>query len=394
MAQALEGIFVLDFTQVMAGPFCSMLLGDLGAEVVKVEPMRGDTTRKTGHGTEGNSAAFAAVNRNKRSICLDLRHPSGCQIARQLANKADIIVENFRPGIMATYGLDFATLSQENPGLVYASISGFGESGPYARRGGFDLIAQGMSGIMSVTGYEGMSPVKCGIPVTDLGAGLLALYGILAALFHRERTGLGQKVESSLLEAGIALSVWEVAQLFSGEGVPAPTGSAHRLFAPYQAFRCRDGYINIGAANVRTWEKFASICGHPEWCKDARFYGMADRVANREALAAEIEAVMREHPRAYWLEQCEKAGVPAGPILDYTEVFDDPHVRARQLIWEYEEPGGGSTRIIRNPVQLSATPPMLLHNPPTLGQHTEDILTSLGYDQAEISRLFEVGAVG
>ncbi|TMA57551.1 MAG: CoA transferase, partial [Deltaproteobacteria bacterium] len=248
----------------MAGPFCTMLLGDLGADVIKVEPPGGDSTRQMVGSVGTESPSFWAVNRNKRGIVLNLKDPRGQEIFHSLAARVDMLVENYRPGVMDSFGLGYEDLREVNPGLIYASISGFGHTGPYAQRGGFDLVAQGMSGIMSITGEVGLPPMKCGIPITDLGAGLLALQAILAAYIYRLRTGTGQYVDTSLLEAGIALSVWESTQYFSGRGVPEPMGSAHRMVAPYQAIQCADGYLTLGAANQRTWERFAQAIGRPD----------------------------------------------------------------------------------------------------------------------------------
>ncbi len=260
MSQAtlLEGIVVVDATQVMAGPYCAMLLADMGARVIKVEPPAGDSTRAMAGGVAGESHAFNGVNRGKQGLVLDLRSADGREVFHRLVRRADIVVENFRPGVMARFGLDYAALSADQPGLIYASISGYGQTGPWAGRGGFDLVAQGVTGIMSVTGEPGRPPVKAGLPITDLGAGLFALAGILAALHHRDRTGHGQHIDTSLMEAGLALSVWEAAEYFGGRGVPGPLGSAHRMSAPYQAFRCADGYVTVGAANQRTFEKLAA----------------------------------------------------------------------------------------------------------------------------------------
>ena len=263
MKQALAGVRVLDATQVMAGPFCTMLLGDLGADVIKVEPPEGDTTRGMAGSRGTESPGFWSINRNKRGIVLNLKDPRGQEAFRKLAARSDVVVENYRPGAMDALGLGYEELRDRNPALIYASISGFGRSGPYAGRGGFDLVAQGMSGIMSVTGERGRPPAKCGIPVTDLGAGLLALQAVLAAYVHRLRTGEGQLVDTSLFEAGIALSVWETAQYLSGGGVPEPLGSAHRMFAPYQAVRCADGYITLGAANTRNWSAWRAPSADP-----------------------------------------------------------------------------------------------------------------------------------
>lgn len=393
MEQALSGVRVLDVTQVMAGPFCTMLLGDLGADVIKVEPPGGDPTRRW-TGSIGNEApSFWAINRNKRGIVLNLKDPRGQAIFRELAARADILVENFRPGVMASFGLDYARLRELNPGLIYASISGFGQTGPYADRGGFDLVAQGMSGIMSVTGEPGRPPVKCGIPVTDLAAGLLALQAILAAYVYRLRTGEGQYIDTSLLEAGIALSVWESAEYFSGGGIPQPLGSAHRMTAPYQAVRCSDGYIIVGSANQRSWERLARAIGRPELVERPEYATDASRVQHRRQLAEEIEAVTSARPRAYWLEVLEREGVPCGPILNYAEVFSDPHVQARGMVQEMEHPVAGRIRVVGPPVKLSRTPARLSRPSPTYGQHTAEVLQELGYSEADIRRLAEAGVV-
>ncbi|HUU33121.1 MAG TPA: CoA transferase, partial [Vicinamibacterales bacterium] len=266
----LDGIVVLDVTQVMAGPYCAMLLADMGARVIKVEPPRGDSTRAMAGGQHGENHAYNAVNRGKLGVVLDLQHEDGRAAFRRLAATADILIENFRPTVMARLGLDYDTLGRQLPRLIYASISGYGQTGPWASKGGFDLVAQGVSGVMSVTGEAGRPPVKAGIPVTDLGAGLFALAGILAALHHRDRTGQGQHVDTSLGDAGLALSVWEAAEYFGG-GHPGPLGSGHRLIAPYQAFQCADGYLTIGAGNQRTFERLAHVLDHPEWIADPRF---------------------------------------------------------------------------------------------------------------------------
>ncbi len=391
--EALAGMTVIDCSQVMAGPFCTMLLGDLGADVIKVEPPAGDSTRQMAGGSAGESASYWAVNRNKRGVAVNLKDAAGLEIVRRLAARADVFVENFRPGVMASLGLDYPALSAANRGLIYASISGFGQDGPYAARGGFDLVAQGMSGIMSVTGDVGLAPMKCGLPITDLGAGLFAAYAILAAYVHRQQSGEGQHLDTSLLEAGIALSVWEAAEYWSGRGIPQPTGSAHRMSAPYQAVRCADGFITVGAANQRTWERLCRTLGRPDLAARPEFAADGDRVRHRRDLAEIIEAITATKPVDHWLRVLEDAGVPCGPILDYAEVFADPHVRARGMVQEIEHPVGGRINQLGPAVKFSTTPARLRRPAPTLGQHTADVLVELGYDRAAVARLAKDGAV-
>ena len=393
MKQALAGVRVLEFTQVMAGPFCAMLLGDLGADVIKVEPPGGDTTRRMGKRQGMESAGYWAVNRNKRGIVLNLKDRRAQDIVRTLARQTDVVVENYRPGVMAGFGLDYDSLKQEQPGLIYASVSGFGSTGPYAHKGGFDLVAQGMAGIMSVTGEEGRPPVKCGIPVTDLGAGLFAEQAILAAYIHRLKTGEGQYIDTSLLEAGVALSVWESTQYFSTGGIPEPMGSAHRMSAPYQAIRCADGYINLGAANTRTWEKFAQAIGRPELLDRPEYAEDGLRVKNRHQLTQEIEAVTVQQPRSHWLAVLEEVGVPCGPISNYAEVFADPHIQARGMVQEMQHPVGGTVQVLGPAAKLSATPVRLARPSPLYGEHTAEVLAEMGRTPAEIQELEKAGVI-
>jgi formyl-CoA transferase len=381
----LEGIVVLDVTQVMAGPYCAMLLADMGARVIKVEPPRGDSTRAMAGSRGTDSAAFNAVNRGKLGVVLDLQRAAGRDAFGRLAATADILIENFRPGVMAKFGLDYATLAAAHPRLIYASISGYGQTGPWAGKGGFDLVAQGVTGIMSVTGEPGGPPVKAGLPITDLGAGLFALAGILAALHYRDRTGRGQHLDTSLADAGLALSVWESAEYFSGRGVPGPLGSAHRMSAPYQAFRCADGFITVGAANQRTFEKLAEVLGHPEWLADARFGSDDARVTHREALAAAIEACTATAPRAAWLGQFEAAGIPCGPILDYAAAFETPQAQAREMTVEVDHPVLGRVRSVGTPHQMSETPLEPRRRAPLLGEHTAEVLRAAGCTDEEIA---------
>jgi formyl-CoA transferase len=390
---ALAGLVVLDVTQVMAGPFCSMLLADLGANVIKIEPPAGDSTRQMPGAVGTDSPSFNAVNRGKRSLVLDLKTPEGRDVFTRLARTADILVENYRPGVMSSFGLDYAALAPINPRLIYASISGYGQTGPDRARGGFDLIAQGVSGIMSITGEPGRPPVKAGVPLTDLGAGLFALAGILAALEARHRTGAGQQVDTSLVDAGVALSIWEATEFFAGEGMPGPLGSAHRMNAPYQAVQCADGYITIGGANDRTFARLCRVLGHPEWTTVPEFADNASRVRHRQALAERIEAITRTKPRSHWLAACTANDVPCGPINDYGEVFADPQVRARGMVVETDHPALGRLKTLGSPIKLSATPPDPGRRAPQLGEHTREVLREAGFDEREIEALARKGAI-
>ncbi|MCI0548984.1 MAG: CoA transferase [Candidatus Rokubacteria bacterium] len=388
MDSALDGLRVIDQTQVMAGPFCSMLLADMGAEVIKVEPPAGDPTRRTGPmATPTVSAAFLAVNRNKRGLTLDLKQPEGVEILKQLVATADVLVENYRPGVARRLGVDHDTLSRVNPRLVYCSISGFGQTGPYADRGGYDLIAQGMSGIMSATGTEGGGPVKVGVPVADLGAGLFAVLGILCALRARRITGRGQLVDTSLFEAGVALSQWEATEYWYTGQVPKPLGTAHRLNAPYQAFRASDGFFTVGAANEKLWPLFAGLLGLSALTEDPRFLRVGDRVRNRAELERLVEAVTRHRTRAHWLERSEAAGIPAGPIYSVPEAHADPQAQARHMVQECAHPEAGPTRALGNPVKLSKTPATLRKAAPRLGEDTDAILGDLGVAAPAVAAL-------
>jgi formyl-CoA transferase len=391
---ALDGIRVLDVTQVMAGPFCAMQLCDMGADVIKVEPPGGDSTRRMSGASGTDSAGFNAVNRGKRGIVLDLKTSIGRDAFRRLTGGSDIIIENFRPGVMRDLGLDYPSLAPDHPRLIYASISGYGQTGPYASKGGLDLIAQGVSGLMSVTGEPGGPPVKVGVPLTDLGAALFALAAILAALHYRERTGHGQYIDTSLVEAGVALSVWESAQYF-GEGVvPEPLGSAHRMFAPYQAIRCADGYITLGAAGDRLFRRVADLLGHPEWVSDAAFADDTRRVRNRAALVERIEAITTAHSRAYWLDRFDAAGIPCGPINTYAEAFADPHIRARDMITEIDHPTLGRLKAVGSPIKMSETSPATGRRAPLLGEHTVAVLREAGFSDAEVAAVQQATGEG
>ena len=388
MAGALDGIRVLDQTQVMAGPFASMLLADMGAEVIKIEPPEGEHSRHVGlEAAPGVAASFLAVNRGKKGLALDLKQPEGVAVLKRLVATADVLVENYRPGVAERLGVDYDTLATVNPRLIYCSISGFGQTGPYATRGGYDLIAQGMAGIMSATGSDGGPPVKVGVPVADLGAGLFALLGILSALRARRVTGRGQRVETSLFEAALALSAWEATEYWYTGQIPKRLGTAHRLNAPYQAFRASDGYFTVGAANPKLWPIFAKLIGREELTEDARFKGVGDRVKNRPALEKEIEVATSKGTRAHWLARCEAAGIPAGPIYSIPEAQADPHAQARGMVQELQHPQAGRVKALGNPVKLSRSPAALRSAAPLLGADTDAVLAGIGYSVAEIGAL-------
>jgi crotonobetainyl-CoA:carnitine CoA-transferase CaiB-like acyl-CoA transferase len=385
---ALDGLGVLDLTSQLSGPYCTMLLGDLGADVIKVErPDGGDELRTSGPHVGGESAPFMTVNRNKRSLSLDLKAPEGLAIARRLAARADVVVENWRPGTAARLGLGWDDVRALNARTVYCSISGFGQTGPYAARGGFDRIAQGMSGLMSITGEEDGPPLPVPVPVADIGTGMFAALAVLAALHARTRTGTGQLIDTSLLETPIAWSVYEAAAHFATGEVPPRLGRGHRTNAPYQAFRTADGWINLGGGSPTFWPRICAVLGLDRLADDPRFTTPTLRVRNRKALEGLLEARFATAPTAAWLERLEAAGVPAGPILTYDQVFADPHVQHRRMAVEVDHPRAGRTRVLGVPVKLSGTPGAVRRPAPTLGQHTDEILRELGLDEAAVRDL-------
>ncbi len=386
---------MLDLTQIMAGPYCTMMLADMGADVVKVEkPNGGDDTRRMGPPfIEGESAAFLGINRNKRSIVIDLRSDPGRELAQRMARESDVLVQNFRPGSLDRMGLGYEQVREINPTIVYCTISGFGATGPYAQRGGFDLVTQGMSGLMSVTGHAGGPPAKVGVPLCDLNAGMFGAIGILTAYISRLRTGQGQHVDTSLLEGGIAYTFWESAMFFATGEVPEPKGSAHRLTAPYQAFETSDGYVNIGAANQANWERLCAAIDRDELASDPRFIEPRDRMNNLDELVSTLETTFAQHSSDHWLKTLEAAGVPAGPINDLAEVYADPQVRAREMMVETEHPIAGRVKNIGIPIKLSETPGRFQRPAPTLGQHTNEVVTELGCSPNEIDKLRSEGIV-
>jgi crotonobetainyl-CoA:carnitine CoA-transferase CaiB-like acyl-CoA transferase len=376
----LAGFRVLDVSQVMAGPFCCMMLGDLGADVIKVEPPGdGDSTRHSmGFRLKGeDSPGFLALNRNKRSIALDLKDPKDREVLYALVKTADVLVENARPGVAERLGMGYETLRALNPGLVYASISGFGQTGPWAQRPGFDLIAQALSGILGATGLPGQEPVKNSIPVGDLGAGLFAAVGILAALLGRARSGAGQYIDASLFEAALGLSVWETTELWGTGKSPTPIGSANRMSAPYQAVQAADGYFVIGAANQKLWLTFLKVLGREELNADPRFATNSQRVLNREALIEALRPTLITKPAQVWIEALQAAGVPTGPIYTYEQALASEQADAREMLMNIPHPVEGTFRALGFPMKLRGTPQQVRLPPPLLGEHSEEIRREL-----------------
>lgn len=391
----LNGLKILDVSQIMAGPYCTMVLADLGADVIKVERTgTGDDSREMGPYINGESTCFAQINRNKRGIALNLKDPEAREVLYELVKWADVFVENYRVGVTRSLGIDFDTLSAMNPRLVYCSISGFGQTGPYSRKGGFDLVAQGMSGIMSMTGEENGRPLKSGIAIYDVGAGLTATYAILAACLHQQRTGEGQFLDISLAECGLPWFVWEAAAYFAEGTVAKGTGSRHRVSAPYQAFSTADGFIMIGAANQRTWEKLCvTVLGRPELITDPRFLTNSDRLAHVDALEAILEQVFSTADAPTWIDRCEAAGVPCGPVNDFGQAMNDPHYRARDMVVSVDHPSIGPMNMIGIPTKFSATPGRIRRAAPTFGQDTDAVLQAFGVDSERIAAMRARGVV-
>ena len=407
MRRILDGIRVLDLSRVLAGPWATQILADLGAEVIKVErPGRGDDTRQWGPpflddraGREtGDSAYFLGCNRGKKSITLDIAAPEGRQIARSLALRCDVLVENFKAGDLARHGLDYATLAAAHPGLVYCSITGFGQDGPYRDRPGYDFMIQGLGGLMSVTGERddlpGGGPQKVGVAVSDLFTGMYSTTAILAALLHRGRTGEGQHIDMALLDVQVAmLANLSSAYLCSGE-VPRRMGNAHQAIVPYHVFRAADTFLIVAVGNDAQFARFCEAIGEPGWASDARFANNPGRVRHREELVELIAARLRLRPALEWLAALERAGVPCGPINDLAQVFADPQVRHRGMEVRAPHPLAGEVRMVANPIKFSATPIPHDRAPPLLGEHTEEVLRDLlAIDDIRIAALREKGVL-
>jgi crotonobetainyl-CoA:carnitine CoA-transferase CaiB-like acyl-CoA transferase len=392
----LKDVKVIDLSHIMAGPACSMLLADMGADVIKVErmPDGDDSRRMVPPAIADQSAAFLIMNRNKRGIALDLRTEGGRNVLSRLLKNADVLIENFRRGTMERMGLGYDALHALNPKLIYCSISGFGRTGPYADRGGFDLVAQGMSGLMSITGEgPGHPPVKVGAPVTDITAGILACVGILAALHARESSGQGQMVDTSLFEAGIIQTYWHSAMCFATGRAPGPMGTAHPLNAPYQAFPTSDGWITVGAANQGNWLRLVDALEAPDLRDEPRFATNADRMRNLEVLTATLTPLFKRRTSAEWLLRLEQAGVPAGPVLEVGQMHGDPQALAREMIVQTEHPTAGHVKAIGLPIKFSDTPGGVRRAAPLFGQDTREVLREHGFSDVEIEQFAEQGAI-
>lgn len=376
MAGALDHLLVLDLTSHLSGPYCAMMLADHGAEVIKIEPPKGDSARSMPPFVNGESAPFMTWNRNKRSVVMDLKQPEDKAALLRLIDRADVVVENYRPGVLARLGLGWPVLHERNKRLILASISGFGQTGPYSRRGGFDLITQAMSGLMSTNGPADGPPFRLPIAVSDVTAGMFLAFGVLAAVEARHRTGQGQHVETSLFEAATSLAVYESAHYFATGTRPERIGQAHRGSSPYQCFQTADGYITLGASQQKFFIDLCDLVGLPELKADPRFASNAERVAHNDALVALLAEKIMLQPSAHWLAALEELGVPAGPVQHYDEVYNDPQILARDMVVETSHPVTGPFRTMGVTVKLSDTPGSIRRAAPRLGEHTDEVLNN------------------
>jgi len=389
MKQALQGLKVIDLSQVLAGPYCTMVLADMGAEVIKIEKYpNGDDTRTMGPFVNEESHMYMMVNRNKKGVCINLKTTEGLTLFKELIQSVDVLVENYRPGVTKKLGIDYDTLKAINPGLIYCSISGYGQTGPYSQKGGYDIMAQGLSGLMHMTGEADGRPVKVGFAVNDIAAAQTALQSILMAYIYKLRSGEGQYIDVSLVESGLAWTVWEAAAYFGKGELPERTGTAHRVSAPYQGFKTQDDYILVGAGNQKLWEIFAAkVVNRPDWLDNPLFATNYSRAQHVRELEAEIESELLKHKAIYWLELLDKHGVPSSPIYSYDQTLNDPHILERGMVLSYEHPTAGPMRTLDFPAKFSQTPGQLTSAAPTLGQHNEEILQALNISDQAIQQL-------
>ena len=394
--QSLEGITVIDCSQILAGPFCSMLLADHGARVIKVEkPNGGDDVRSWGPPFIGDdSSAFVQLNRNKESISLDIKEKSGKEILKKLLKTADVLIENSRVGTMDKLGFGYDDVKKINSKIIYCSITGFGSEGPYSKRGGFDLIAQGMSGLMSITGHPDSPPAKVGVPIADLNTGMFAMQGILSAYIHKLKKNEGQYMEVSLLESALAYTMYESSIYFTTGKISTPDGSAHRLTAPYQAFKTKDGYINIGAANQSNWERLLNVLGLENLNEDPEFSDSKSRQVNRKKLEKKLEKIFISKSSKEWISMLIENSIPSGPIYNMKEVWEDEQIKFRKMEVKLDHPKQKNSRNIGVAVKLSKTPGKIKTPAPLYGEHSKDILKELGYSDEEINNLIKSNISG
>jgi formyl-CoA transferase/CoA:oxalate CoA-transferase len=389
MAKALEGIKVLDLSRALAGPYCTMMLADMGAEVIKIEmPGRGDDSRSWGPPfVEGESAYFMSINRNKKSITLNMKSDKSTEIVHKLIKQSDVLVENFRPGAMERLGLGYEQVKAMNPRIIYCSISGFGQDGPYRMLPGFDQVLQGMGGLMSITGELGGPPIKVGVAIADISGGMFASNGILVALYNREKTGKGQMVDVSLLDSQVAWLTYRAGAYFASGEVPQPMGSGHPVIVPYQAFKAKDVFINIAVGNDQLWERFCKAVSLENVMNDPKFATNAKRVENREEIVKIISDLIVTKDGEEWLKILTDAGIPCGPIYTVDKIFADPQVLHREMVKELDHPKAGKVKVTGIPIKLSDTPGEVETAPPVLGQHTQEVLTELGYNDKDLEKL-------
>ena len=394
--KALEGIRVLDLTRALAGPFCTLMLGDNGADVIKIEiPGTGDDTRHWGPPfIQEESAYFLSINRNKRSLTLNLRDPQAKEVFLKLARDADVVVENFTPGVMERFGLGYDDVKAANPKIIYCSISGFGQGGPYSGRSAYDQIMQGMGGLMSITGEPDGEPQKVGIAVTDIGAGMWSAFAIMAAIHHRHEHGEGQYIDVSMLDAQVAWLTYQAATYFANGEPPKRLGAAHPTLVPYQAFPCQDGkLLNLAVGSERIWERFCEAIEREDLKDNPDFATNADRVRNRGTLVPMLQEVFNKRPVLEWVDSLNAANVPAGPINDLADVFSDPQVLSREMYQEIPHPTLGTIKQTGLPIKFSRTPGGLDRHPPLLGEHNSEILGELGFSEEEIAAMLEKSVI-